>query len=99
MESCNQFFSRPPAGLSLSPLFGVVALLLIGCGPTIPQLRATAANEMNCPVSELELERVDGDTMAVIGCGRETIYSKYCEKTADGKTCGWRAEPTSEGAQ
>lgn len=69
------------------------ALALFGCGPTIPQLRATATNEMNCPASELELERVDGDTMAVIGCGRETIYSKFCDKTAEGKTCGWRADP------
>lgn len=72
------------------------ALVLLGCGPTIPQLRATAASDMNCPTSELALERVDSDTMAVIGCGRETIYSKFCDKTAEGKSCGWRAEPTSE---
>lgn len=48
---------------------------------------------MNCPVPELELERVDSSTMAVIGCGRETIYSKFCDETPEGKTCGWRAEP------
>lgn len=64
---------------------------MLGCGPTTPQLRATAANEMNCPVSELELEHIDSKSMAVIGCGRERIYMKYCDKTAEGKVCGWRA--------
>jgi hypothetical protein len=53
---------------------------------------------MNCPVSELEIERIDSDTMAAVGCGRETIYSKFCEKSAEGKTCGWRADPQADEA-
>ena len=92
-------FHHPRTGFSLILLMSGAALILMGCGPSIPQLRATAASEMNCPVPELELERVDSDTMAVIGCGRETIYSSYCDKTDAGKTCGWRADPTSDAAE
>ncbi len=80
------------SGRSIGPLLGV-SLVVFGCGPTTPQLRATAANEMNCPVSELDLEHIDSRSMAVVGCGREKIYSKYCDKTADGKVCGWRSQP------
>jgi hypothetical protein len=93
----------PPSHQS-SRLSGAILLFLsfvpslAGCGPSIPQLRATASNEMNCPVSELEIERIDSDTMAAVGCGRETIYSKFCEKSAEGKTCGWRADPQADEA-
>lgn len=96
MKNHHSAYYRP---LGIVCTLGVFGLILAGCGPTIPQLRATAASEMNCPVSELELERVDSDTMAVIGCGRETIYSKFCNKTAEGKSCGWRADPETEGAE
>ena len=91
--------NSPVFGFGLKTLLGGTLLLVVGCGPTIPELRAKAANEMNCPVSELDLERVDSDTMAVIGCGGETIYSTYCDKTAEGKTCGWRADPKTENVE
>lgn len=58
---------RPRLGFGFISLVSGALLILVGCGPSIPQLRATAANEMNCPVSELELERIESDTMAVIG--------------------------------
>lgn len=66
----------------------VVGLSSLACGPTLPQLRAKAAQDFNCPQSELDLAHVDSKTMYVSGCGYEATYST-CKKDDE---CSWKAD-------
>jgi hypothetical protein len=68
---------------------GTLACLVLGlsgCGASMPQLRKTAAQDLGCPVSEVDIANVDSDTMYANCFGAEATYSEICE---EGKGCKW----------
>lgn len=87
MQMPKKLGSGGRSALSASRLL-LVGMTCVACGPTLPQLRATAAKDFNCPQSEIKLAHVDSNTMDVNGCGYQAIYSS-CKKD---EGCNWKAD-------
>jgi hypothetical protein len=52
----------------------MAAVMLSGCGATIPQLRARASVDLSCQPESLQVKELDAATEIVTGCGKRAIY-------------------------
>ncbi len=79
--------------LNLKPRSFLLAFLalLSGCGPTMPQLRATAAKDLDCPVSSIEIGTAKGKNTYYASCyGADATYHSTCEGELG---CRWVRNP------
>lgn len=97
---------RPCGFWSVSARAGIAALLLsqgachaTGNRPAIPQIRAQAERDLDCPGSEIRIEEELSGMFKAVGCGRKARYRAACEHLActvsheDGQAIPWRDRP------
>jgi hypothetical protein len=59
--------------LALLVIFGA-ALLLNGCGATVPQLQTRAAFDFDCQPDTISVRALDPGTRVAAGCGKQAVY-------------------------
>jgi len=77
--------------MTVTPLRVVLAsgLALTACiGATIPQLKERAARSLKCDEAHIVYSKLDSETYAVSGCGRDTKLVQHCFDTFKTK-CEW----------
>jgi hypothetical protein len=84
----------------------VIGLLSLQAGchatgnrPALPQVRAQAERDLDCPGSEIRIEEELTGMFKAVGCGRKARYRAACEHLActvsheDGQAIPWRDRP------
>jgi hypothetical protein len=69
----------------------VFALFALGCATAsaaVPQVRARAAYELDCPDRDIRVDEEAGGWFKAVGCGRKARYRAAC----DGLSCVVRGE-------
>jgi hypothetical protein len=67
--------------------------------PALPQVRAQAERDLDCPGSEIRIEEELTGMFKAVGCGRKARYRAACEHLActvspeDGQAIPWRDRP------
>jgi hypothetical protein len=70
-----------------------------GSRPALPQVRAQAERDLDCPGSEIRIEEELSGMFKAVGCGRKARYRAACEHLActvspeDGQAIPWRDRP------
>lgn len=94
-----------PSRSLLTCVFLSAALLFLGAcyatgnRPAIPQIRAQAERDLDCPGSEIRIEEELSGMFKAVGCGRKARYRAACEHLTctvsheDGQAIPWRDRP------
>lgn len=70
----------------------LVTLSACAHGPSVEQLRARAAFDLQCEQASLEVVPIDDRTRGVRGCGQQATYVEQCKPCANGYQgceCTW----------
>lgn len=70
-----------------------LVLSLAACGPSMPQLRAQASKDLNCPVSEVDIGTAPDKNMYASCYGEDATYHSTCEGE---EGCRWIRNPEPE---
>jgi hypothetical protein len=58
-------------------------VMLTGCGATLEQLKTRAALDLDCTQAQLDVQKIDGGTRRVEGCGKRAIYVSIFNNSRD----------------
>jgi hypothetical protein len=70
----------------------LIVLVVIATGCSAPQrtLKMRASFDLDCPIEQLNINRMGINTIGVSGCGKEAAYTEKCQSDFwSAPVCSW----------